>query len=110
MCCLPAVLATRAATAAVAAAIGLGTRFVDVESAAVEISAVQAVDRGCAFGIHAHLHESESTRAARITIRDDVYAIHSAVRFEHGTDRIFGRAEGEITHENVCQFSFLSEF
>src|SRR5512132_4082577 len=110
---LPAILPAAAATATVAAtaaartAIRFGTRFVDIQGSAVQIPAVQTVNRRIRFRIAAHFHESEASSLPCVAVRDDIYTLDGAVRFKHGTNRLFGRSETEISNKNVLHvFSF----
>ena len=72
-----------AATAAIAAAAAArasltGLCFVDRQVPAVVLSLVEALDRRLGLGVRVHLDESESLRAVRVTIDDDLCALHSA--------------------------------
>src|SRR5581483_4002837 len=55
---------TAASTARTGAALGLGTRLVHVEGAALQLLAVQSVDRGLRLGLRFHFHKTESARLA----------------------------------------------
>jgi hypothetical protein len=105
---LPAIVSTlAAATAAAKAAVGFGTRFIDVQRAATQVAAIQLSDRAIRFRVAAHLDESESLRLPGVAIRDDADALDRAVRLEHGPDCVFGRSEAEISYKNVFHFSSL---
>jgi hypothetical protein len=107
-----ATVSTAAAAIATAeSTLRLGTRFVDIESPAIEFPAVQTIDCGVRFRIDAHLDEGEATGLPGIAVGDDVDTVDGAVRIEHGTKRIFRRSETEISNKNVFQgFLVLSEF
>src|SRR6266852_2720932 len=84
---LPAGLATLMGCPAVAAAdttpgaLRLRPRLVNIEGAPANVRTVQSRDRfvGVAFS---HLHESETSRAACVSIRRQVNALHSSMRCE----------------------------
>jgi hypothetical protein len=106
---LPAVLPTSAATTtlATAATFGLRASFVHAERATIIFGAVQG--RNGLIGLRriGHLNEGETAGAARVAIGDQVNPIYGSVRFEHGTDGGFSRAEIQVSHEDVLQ-SFSS--
>lgn len=84
-----AAAATTAATAVAttAAATGAGTGFtwlgfIDGQSAAVMLLAVQSGDCRCCFSVRTHLDETKALRAAGFAILDDFGAFDSAVRGE----------------------------
>src|SRR5581483_1281513 len=60
----PTAASTARAGARTAAALGLGTRLVHVEGAALQLLAVQSVDRGLRLGLRFHFHKTESARLA----------------------------------------------
>lgn len=97
------------AVAAATTALGLGTRFVHVDRAAIHVAAVQAID--CRLGCRAvcHFDECETAGLTRVTVGDDVYALHAAVLGECLMQVVLGRAEAEIANKDVSQvvFTFL---
>jgi hypothetical protein len=97
---LPA-LPAKAAAAAAARALGLGTGFVDIQRATVEIGPVQSGDGFLALGVVGHFDESKAPGLTRIAISDDVYTPNRAIRREKGTDRILRRPKAEISYKDV---------
>src|SRR5882724_832379 len=87
---LPAVVATLAATAATAkTALGLRTRFVDVQRSAVKLSAIQFRDCAIRFRVGAHLDESKPSRLAGITIGHDADAVHGSICLKQRANSTF---------------------
>src|SRR5579871_4692731 len=110
---LPAALPRPAAVPAISAApraFALRPRFVDVQRSAIDVFAVQAVDCSVPFGIHAHFDKRETPGLSRLAVRDNVHTVNRSVRRKHGTHRIFGGPETQVTYKNVLQFGLLSEF
>src|SRR3954454_12859960 len=105
---LPAVLPRAAAITAIATAaratFTFGTSFVDVQRPAVDFLAIEAIDRGIPFRIDAHLNKCETSCLSSVTVCHDVHPIDAAIRFEHGTNGIFGRPKTEIANKNVFHF------
>jgi|GEM_PF-3230015 len=98
---------TAATTAAAESTIFLRTGFVDVQCAAVELSAVQFGDRPVAFGIVRHFDEPEAASLASVPVGHYANAVNGSICFKHGTNRIFGSTEAEISYKNVFHFKFL---
>jgi hypothetical protein len=114
MCfCLPTVLPRAAAPAtrstAARSAIRLRAGFVDVQRSAIQVLAVETVDRRVSFRIHAHFDKSEASGLPRITISDDVNSIDAAVRLKNRPDGLLGSSKTEITYKDVFQFILLSD-
>jgi hypothetical protein len=111
--CLPAfVLPLAAAVAAVptaaAAAIFLRPGFVDIQRSAIEFSAIESGNRALRFVIRAHFHEPKASGPSGFPVCHDAHTIDRAVRLEHGSNRIFGSPEAEISYENILHLSLLS--
>jgi hypothetical protein len=70
---------TTAAATTATGAIFAGLGFVDSESAAVMLLAVQSGNRRLGFLIRTHLNESEALAATGFPIGDDFGALHGAV-------------------------------
>src|SRR5580658_9823975 len=106
---LPALLTTptSATTPAAKAAFGLGTRFVDIQRAAIQLSSIQLSDRTIRFRISAHLNKPEAAGLPGIAVGNDVYALHGSIRLEQRSNRSFGSSEVEVSYENILHaFSF----
>src|ERR1019366_1974986 len=78
---LPAL--TTAATAT-AGAIGLGTRFVDVQRAAIQFAAVHRGDCLLGFAIVSHFHKPKASGLSGVAIGTDVDTVYGAVGFKQG--------------------------
>src|SRR5262249_40292804 len=102
---LPAWLATLTWWATVATAgtapgaLRFRPRLIDVEGAPTEACTVQGGYGLVGSSRVRHLHESKTSRAARIPIRRYVDTFHSSIRFEERTDRIFGRIEIQVAYK-----------
>src|SRR5262249_48522762 len=97
--------AAETATSATAAAAPAGTllRDVDLQSAPVEVAAVQSLDRRLGVGRAAHLDEREASRLARVAIRYDLDVNDIApVRSECRAERGLVRAERQIAYIESC--------
>jgi hypothetical protein len=113
---IAATAATTAATAAIpaatatttaAAALHLGTGFVDVQGAATYLSSVQGGDRFVSLFPVRHLHETKAARAAGVAIGHDADAVNLSVRLEHLSQFFLGRIEVKVPNENILQASRL---
>jgi hypothetical protein len=107
---LPAIILTSTTAAAAAAerrTLGLRTSFIHVQRPAVEFPAIQLSDRAIRLRVPGHFDESKAFGAARVAIGNDAYAFHCAVRFEHGSNGIFGRPKAEVSYENILHFFLL---
>jgi hypothetical protein len=105
---LPAVLATLpCATLALAetasAAICLRSRLVNTESTPANFRAIQGGDRFVSVAFR-HLHESETARAAGLSIHHQVDGFYGSMRCEERTERVFGRAEIQVAYKNLFPF------
>ena len=102
---------TTAATAAVsttaaAAALGLRTGFVHIDRTAVEVASVQGSDGRLRRRAVCHFDERETTGLTRVTVGDDVYALHGAEVGERLVQVVLGGAEAEIANKYVSQVEF----
>src|ERR1035438_5030290 len=95
---LPAL--TTAATAAVRA-IGLGTRFVDVQRAAIQFAAVDRGDCLLGFAIVRHFHKPKASGLSGVTIGTDVDTVYGAVSFKQGSDGCFRYPKTEVAYKYV---------
>src|ERR1017187_8350538 len=95
---LPA-LAT-AATAAVRA-IGLGTRFVDVQRTAIQFAAVDRGDRLLGLAVVGHFHKPKASGLSGVTIGTDVDTVYGAVGFKKGADGCFRYPKTEVAYKYV---------
>jgi hypothetical protein len=96
----PAAAATKAATPA-ATALSLGTRFINIERAAIDFTAVQASDGAVRLSGFSHFDERKPARSAGIAVGDKIDTLNVSVRSKQLTDRGFGRGKIQIAHENV---------
>jgi hypothetical protein len=101
--------AVYAATATIAtpAAISSGASFVDRQIAAVEILAVELLDRRGRFFRGRHLDEAEASRATRHTILDHLGRFNIASLGEVVAQIVAGRLEREISHVKFCSHFYV---
>jgi hypothetical protein len=90
-------------TAAAAAALRLGTRFVHVQSTASHLRSVQRRDGPLRFFRIRHLNKSETTRTSRFAIRHDADPVYLSITFEQLPQLVFSSVEIQISYENVFQ-------
>ena len=100
---LPAFTPVAASTAA--GTIRLRTCLVNVQRAAIKVSAVYGSNRFLTLSIVWHLNEAKATRLACVTIRADVDTTDTAVGFEQRTDRFFRSPKTEGSNVNVLGYS-----
>lgn len=93
--CRSCSVSTRAA--AVAAAARALLRFVHLQRASAEISAVQCLNGSCRIRIR-HLDEPESTRTSGVAIGDQRYLLDRAVIGEQGANGLVSRRKGKISN------------
>ena len=103
---LPAVvhsLSAAAASAAVpaAATVFLRAGFIDGEAASIQLPAAQGFDGAVSIGIDTHFDKPKAFGAARIAVGYDVDALHRPVCLKHGSNRIFGGIEAEVSYNNI---------
>jgi hypothetical protein len=100
---LPAFLPRAAAVAAVSTAarttLGPWPSFVYIQRSAIDIFAVQAVDYGVPFCVHAHLDEGKAPGLSRFTVSDEVHHGQPSRMTRTGTQRIFSGPETKITYK-----------
>src|SRR4051794_39837861 len=89
---------TTTAAAATEAALFLRLRFVDLKSAAAILLAVESGNGRFGFLLIGHLNESETLRAARIAIHDDLSAVHGAMRREKCRKTFIRHVIAEVTN------------
>src|SRR5262245_34598279 len=81
------------------AALFSGASFVDGEIAAVEVRAVERIDRVLRLFGRTHSDEAEAARAARGAIHHKVCLGDGAMRREGVLEIVFGRVEREVPNE-----------
>jgi hypothetical protein len=99
---LPALVLPLATTvAAESAAIFFRPGLVHIQRPAIEFSTIQAGNGSVGFGSHTHFHEPEASGASGVPVGYNVHTVNRAVFFKHGSDRIFGSPEAEVSYENI---------
>jgi hypothetical protein len=93
--------ASAAATAAASATCALRTSFVDVQRSAANFFPIHGVNCAIALRIVRHLDKGKPSGLTRITVGDDIYTVHAAVRFKQRTDVLFGCAETQVSNKNI---------
>ena len=88
--------ATMTTTAATAGTLTI-LRLIDLEGAAVEVRAVQRLHRTRRIGVR-HLDETETARAARVTVGDQGDLLNGSVLREQSPNRFFGRRKGQVSN------------
>src|SRR5688500_11675663 len=73
----------------------------DVDLAAVDALAVQAVDRGAPAGFIGHLDEAEAPAAARVLVLHDFRADHCAKRLKRFAQAVVGSGIGKVANVEV---------
>jgi hypothetical protein len=101
-------LPAAAAAPATRSALRFRARFVDIQSPAVELSAVKIANGAIAFIVAAHFDKRKTAGLARVAIGHNVYTVNRAEGLKHGTDGSFGGPEAEITYKNI--FHLVSFF
>jgi hypothetical protein len=91
-----AAAATAAAAKGAPAAFFLRTSFVDGESAAAEVDAVQLLDRGLGLFRRAHGDERETAGAAGHLVHGDVHISHGTELAKSRAQLVFRRVERHI--------------
>jgi hypothetical protein len=96
-----AALATTTTETATAAALGLRPSFIDVQCTAIEFRAVE-MSNGCLRSLRiGHFDECETTGLARVTIRNDIYTLHTAILGECGMQVILRSLITEVSDKYV---------
>src|SRR5579863_10407522 len=98
---LVAAAAARAAVSPAAAALGFRPRFIDGESAPIELGPTESGDGAFGFRVIGHFDKTESLRLPGVAIGDDADALDGAVSFEHGPHRIFGRGKAQVSYKDI---------
>ena len=57
--------------------------------------------------IIAHLYKSKAPGPAGFAVGHEVYAVNSPMRLEHGSNRIFGGPEAEVSDKYILQVFFF---
>jgi hypothetical protein len=104
--CLPAVVLPCAAAAR--STVCFWTGFIDVQSSAFKVGAIQSRDCPIAFSVVAHFNESKTSGLSRITVGHYADTINGAMYCEHGSNRIFGSAKAEVSYKNILHLYSLS--
>jgi hypothetical protein len=115
--CLPAVVlartaaavATASATTTAGSAVGFRTSFIDVQRPAVQVGAIERRDGLIRLRPVTHFNESKSSSLPGVPVGDDADTVNGAVCFKHGSNRIFGSTEAEVSYKNIFHFLYLSE-
>src|SRR5438128_156664 len=68
--------------AAPAASFCLGPGFVDRQSSAIDLFAVQSANGRLGLGVAAHLHEAKAFGSSGVSVHDDLRGCHGAVRLK----------------------------
>jgi hypothetical protein len=98
-------IATVSATAS--ATFYLRTGFVDVQSAAPELSTVQGGDGFVSiFGV-GHLHKTKAARASGVAVGHDADPVYLSVCLEHLPQFFFRSVEVEVANKNILQANRL---
>jgi hypothetical protein len=86
----------------VSGALRLRPRLIDVERTPTNVGTVQGSYGflGLAFR---HLNKSKTSRAAGVSVRHYVDALHGSVRREERAEGLVGRAEIQVPYENLLQ-------
>src|SRR5688572_18151892 len=87
-----------AAKATAAAAILAWFGFVNFQSATAQLLAVELIDSRCTFFISRHFDERESSRAARVSVLDDVHGLHRAGLGKRCLQILSGGLKREISY------------
>jgi hypothetical protein len=95
-----------ATEAAATAATARTTRFtrprlVDVHSPAIQLAAVEFLDRPRRFVGIGHLDECKPTRLARIPVPHNAHAFHNTVPAEYILQFFLCSSVGEVSYENI---------
>jgi len=107
---LPAALLAPAAVVVAESAAARFFRlcFVNIQRTPVEVFAIQGGNSALGFAVDAHFHESEAPGASRIPVSYDVHTVYLAISLEHGSNRLFGGPEAEVTYKDIFHLSLFS--
>ena len=98
---LPLAAAVAAVSTAAAAAIFFRPGFVDIQRSTIEFPAIESGNRALRFVIRAHFHEPKASGPSGFPVCHDAHTIDRAIRLEHGSNRIFGGPEAEVSYEYI---------
>jgi hypothetical protein len=82
-------------------ALGLGTRFVDIQCASAEFFAIQSGDGFFGFRGVGHFDKCESSRASGVTVSDHADLIDFAMGFKQGPQLRFRGAVREVANKKL---------
>jgi hypothetical protein len=92
---------------AATAALDFGTRFVHVQGASANLSAVQRRNGFLSIFPTGHFDEAEAARAPGIPVGHDADAVHLSVYLEKLPQFVFRSVEVEVANKDVLQASCL---
>ncbi|HTM51976.1 MAG TPA: hypothetical protein VL285_24945 [Bryobacteraceae bacterium] len=93
---------TAAATAAAeSTALGTGTRFVDVQRAAVQFLTVEGFDGFGRLGLIGHLDKGEAAGLAGVAIAHDAGFLNGAVRGKSSLELGLRGLIGKVSNKNI---------
>jgi hypothetical protein len=96
---------TLSAPAAALGAIGLGLRFVDLQSPAAQFRAIECGNGFVRFGGIGHFHESKTAGAAGFAISHNADFFDCSVSLENGSQFGLGCAVGQISYVKILHGS-----
>ncbi len=91
----------KAAATTAAAALGLGTRLINIERTTVEFMTIESGDCAIRFRRIRHFDEGEATRTAGVTVGYQVNSVHTTVGLKERTDGRFSCREIQIAYKDV---------
>jgi hypothetical protein len=92
---------TPAAAGSAGTAVGLGTRFVDIQCAPAKVFPVQGGDGFFSFHGIGHLHECKSSGTSGVTVGDQADLIDFAVGLKQGPQFRFRGAVREVANKKL---------
>jgi len=102
-----AVSAAAVSAAVAATTLGLGFRFIHRERSAGKFFPVYGVNCASAFRIVRHFDEAKSSWLTGITVSNEVYTIHGAMRFKQRANFLLTCLETQISNKNILHLFFL---
>jgi len=102
--------ATAGASPATAIARRHGTRFIDGESPAFKIRAIEFRDRGRRFLVRGHFDETEAFAAPGVSIGDDPRRLHLAGLAKYLPQALIGRSKRKISNVKFVSHALLCRF
>ena len=100
---LPAARTALVATPVAGPTLLFWTRFIHIQPPPTVITAIESLNRPIALAVVRHFDKRETPRTARLSIGDNAHPFYRAKRFEQPANRVFGRAERQVSNENVLQ-------